>query len=100
LLDEQQVVVLSAELDRGALAHGHEQDRWMLKWVNDLIEDQPGPSGLPTGSASPVHGKGGKAGRFVRSSSSWPIPGHARSRLGHAFDPRLVAWDGTAPDSP
>jgi transposase len=39
LLDEQQVAVLVAELDRGAPAHGHEQDRWMLKWVNDLIEE-------------------------------------------------------------
>lgn len=39
LLDEAQVAVLITELDRGALAHGHEQDRWMLKWVNDLIEE-------------------------------------------------------------
>jgi putative transposase len=39
LLDEQQVAVLVTELDRGALAHGHGQDRWMLKWVNDLIEE-------------------------------------------------------------
>jgi transposase len=39
LLDEAQVAVLVTELDRGALAHGHEQDRWMLKWINDLIED-------------------------------------------------------------
>ena len=39
LLDDAQVAVLTAELDRGAVAHGHEQDRWMLKWVNDLIEE-------------------------------------------------------------
>ena len=39
LLSEEQVVVLVAELDRGALAHGHEQDRWMLRWVNSLIEE-------------------------------------------------------------
>jgi transposase len=39
LLDQEQVTVLVAELDRGALAHGHEQDRWMLRWINDLIED-------------------------------------------------------------
>jgi transposase len=39
LLDEAQVAVLITELDRGALAHGHEQDRWMFKWVNDLIEE-------------------------------------------------------------
>ena len=38
LLDQTQVAVLVVELDRGALAHGHEQDRWMLTWVNDLIE--------------------------------------------------------------
>jgi transposase len=37
LLDEAQAGVLVTELDRGALAHGYEQDRWMLKWVNDLI---------------------------------------------------------------
>ena len=39
LLDPEQVAVLVAQLDRGALVHGHEQDRWMLKWVNDLIEE-------------------------------------------------------------
>ncbi len=39
LLSDEQILVLTAELDRGALAHGHEQDRWMLKWVNDLIEE-------------------------------------------------------------
>jgi len=39
LLSDEQVGVLTAELDRGALAHGHEQDRWMLKWVNDLIDE-------------------------------------------------------------
>jgi transposase len=39
LLSEPQVAVLTAELDRGAAAHGHEQDRWMLKWVNDLINE-------------------------------------------------------------
>jgi len=39
LLDEAQVAALTAELDRGALTHGHEQDRWLLKWINDLIED-------------------------------------------------------------
>lgn len=51
LLEEAQVAALVAELDRGALAHGHEQDRWMLKWINDLIEDLFGvrfadPSGV------------------------------------------------------
>ena len=51
LLDEGQVAALVAELDRGALAHGHEQDRWLLKWINDLIEDLFGvrfadPSGV------------------------------------------------------
>jgi transposase len=39
LLTEVQIIVLTAELDLGALAHGHGQDRWMLKWVNDLIEE-------------------------------------------------------------
>jgi transposase len=39
LLDEAQVAALVAELDQGALAHGYGQDRWMLKWVNDLIEE-------------------------------------------------------------
>ena len=37
LLTENQIEVLTDELDRGPLAHGHDQDRWMLKWVNDLI---------------------------------------------------------------
>jgi transposase len=51
LLDEAQVAALTDELDRGALAHGHEQDRWLLKWINDLIEDLFGvrfadPSGV------------------------------------------------------
>jgi transposase len=51
LLDEAQVAALVTELDRGALAHGHEQDRWLLKWINDLIEDLFGvrfadPSGV------------------------------------------------------
>ena len=51
LLDEAQVAALVAELDRGALAHGHEQDRWLLKWINDLIGDLFGvrfadPSGV------------------------------------------------------
>ncbi len=39
LLDEAQGAVLAAELDRGARSHGHEQDRWMLTWVNDLIDE-------------------------------------------------------------
>jgi transposase len=39
LLAGDQVAVLVTELARGALAHGHEQDLWMLKWVNDLIEE-------------------------------------------------------------
>jgi transposase len=39
LLDQEQVAVLVTGLDRGALAHGHKKDRWMLKWVNDLIEE-------------------------------------------------------------
>jgi len=39
LLDGDQVAVLTGELDRGAVAHGHEQDRWTLAWVNDLIEE-------------------------------------------------------------
>ena len=39
LLNEAQVAVLTAQLDRGAVAHGHAQDRWMLTWVNDLIEE-------------------------------------------------------------
>ncbi|HEV2639012.1 MAG TPA: hypothetical protein VGX23_27960 [Actinocrinis sp.] len=30
LLDQAQVAVLTAELDRGARAHGREQDRWTL----------------------------------------------------------------------
>jgi transposase len=51
LLDEAQVAALVGELDRGALAHRHEQDRWLLKWINDLIEDLFGvrfvdPSGV------------------------------------------------------
>ena len=51
LLDEAQVAALEAELDRSAVAHGHEQDRWLLKWINDLIEDLFGvrfadPSGV------------------------------------------------------
>ncbi|WP_246575819.1 helix-turn-helix domain-containing protein [Actinospica durhamensis] len=62
LLDEEQVAVLVTELDRGALAHGHEQDRWMLKWVNDLIEElfgcasrpPPGSGGCCAGSATPI----------------------------------------------
>jgi transposase len=37
LLTDDQIAVLTAELDRGALAHGHEQDRWTLTRVNDLI---------------------------------------------------------------
>jgi hypothetical protein len=39
LLVDEQVLVLTGELDRGALAHAHERDRWMLKWVNDLIDE-------------------------------------------------------------
>ncbi len=39
LLTEEQIPILTGELDRGALAHGHGQDRWMLKWVNDLIDE-------------------------------------------------------------
>lgn len=39
LLDEKQVAALVSELDRGAVAHGHKQERWTLAWINDLIED-------------------------------------------------------------
>jgi transposase len=39
LLDEAQVSTVVAELDRGTLAHGHEQDRRLLEWINDLVED-------------------------------------------------------------
>jgi Winged helix-turn helix len=34
-----QVAVLVTRLGRGAVAHGREQDRWMLRWVNGLIEE-------------------------------------------------------------
>jgi len=38
LLDDEQVAVLKAQLERGALAHGFATDRWTAPRVNELIE--------------------------------------------------------------